>query len=174
MSQTGGNLTRPAWSKSARHPTVSGWSSKSLFNKCVSCYVVSDCDFTDYSPPGSSVHGILQARILEWAAVPSPGRLPNPGIKTGSPTWQADSLPSEPSGNPLVGRLPNPGIKTGSPTWQADSLPSEPSGNPLVGRLPNPGIKTGSPTWQADSLPSEPSGNPLVYQTVTCFHVSFM
>ena len=28
------------------------------------------CDPTDYSPPGSSVRGILQARILEWAAVP--------------------------------------------------------------------------------------------------------
>ena len=28
------------------------------------------CDPTDYSPPGSSVHGILQARILEWVAIP--------------------------------------------------------------------------------------------------------
>ena len=28
------------------------------------------CDLTDYSPPGSSVHGILQARILEWVAFP--------------------------------------------------------------------------------------------------------
>ena len=28
------------------------------------------CDTTDYSPPGSPVHGILQARILEWVAVP--------------------------------------------------------------------------------------------------------
>ena len=27
------------------------------------------CDPTDYSPPGSSVHGILQARILEWVAI---------------------------------------------------------------------------------------------------------
>ena len=27
------------------------------------------CDLMDCSPPGSSVHGILQARILEWAAV---------------------------------------------------------------------------------------------------------
>ena len=27
----------------------------------------------DYSPPGSSVHGILQARILEWVVIPSPG-----------------------------------------------------------------------------------------------------
>ena len=33
------------------------------------------------SPTGSSVHGILQARILEWAAFPSPGDLPNPGIE---------------------------------------------------------------------------------------------
>jgi len=32
----------------------------------------------DYSPPGSSVHGILQAR-LEWAAIP--GKLPDPGIE---------------------------------------------------------------------------------------------
>ena len=29
------------------------------------------CNFMDYSPPGSSVHGILQARILEWVAMPS-------------------------------------------------------------------------------------------------------
>ena len=29
------------------------------------------CDPIDYSSPGSSVHGILQARILEWVAIPS-------------------------------------------------------------------------------------------------------
>ena len=29
------------------------------------------CDLMDCSPPGSSVHGILQARILQWAAIPS-------------------------------------------------------------------------------------------------------
>ena len=28
------------------------------------------CDPMDYSPPGSSVHGILQARILEWVVMP--------------------------------------------------------------------------------------------------------
>ena len=32
--------------------------------------VMSDCDPRDCSPPGSSVHGILQARILKWAAIP--------------------------------------------------------------------------------------------------------
>ena len=51
----------------------------------------------DCSPPGSSVHGIFQARILEWVAISSPGDLPNPGIKPKSLTLQADSLPSEPS-----------------------------------------------------------------------------
>ena len=35
----------------------------------------------DCSPPGSSVHGILQTRILEWVAMPPPGDLPNPGIE---------------------------------------------------------------------------------------------
>ena len=40
------------------------------------------CNHMDYSPPGSSAHGISQARILEWAAFfPSPGDLPNPGIE---------------------------------------------------------------------------------------------
>ena len=29
------------------------------------------CNPMDYGPPGSSVHGILQARILEWVAMPS-------------------------------------------------------------------------------------------------------
>ena len=28
------------------------------------------CDLMDYSPPGSSDHGILQARVLEWVAIP--------------------------------------------------------------------------------------------------------
>ena len=48
------------------------------------------CNFADYT-----VHGILQARILEWVAFPSPGDLPNPGIEPGSPALQADSLPTE-------------------------------------------------------------------------------
>ena len=53
-------------------------------------------DPLDSSPPCSSVHGILQARILEWLQFPSPGDLPNPQIKLRSPALQADSLLSEP------------------------------------------------------------------------------
>ena len=47
-------------------------------------------------------HGILQARILEWVAFPSPGDLPNPGIEPRSPTLQVDSLPAEPPGKPAL------------------------------------------------------------------------
>ena len=51
----------------------------------------------DCSPPGPSVHGILQARILSF---PSPGNLPHPGIEPRSPKLQADALTSEPLGKP--------------------------------------------------------------------------
>ena len=36
------------------------------------------CDLMDYSPPGSSVHGILQARTLEWVAIPFSRGSPQP------------------------------------------------------------------------------------------------
>ena len=38
--------------------------------------------FMDCSPPGSSVLGILQARILEWVAISSAGDLPDPGTES--------------------------------------------------------------------------------------------
>jgi len=43
----------------------------------------------DCSPPGSSVHGILQERILEWVAYPPPGVIPDPGIERASFTSPA-------------------------------------------------------------------------------------
>ena len=54
----------------------------------------------DCSLPGSSAHGISQARILEWVAISSFRDLPNPAIESGSPTLRADSLSSEPPGKP--------------------------------------------------------------------------
>ena len=61
------------------------------------------CNPKDCRPPGSSTHGILQARILEWAAMLPPGDHPYPGIElaflmppalagrflTTSATWEA-------------------------------------------------------------------------------------
>ena len=52
------------------------------------------CHLMDYT-----VHGILQARILQWVAFPSPGDLPNPGMEPSSLTLQTDSLPAESQGN---------------------------------------------------------------------------
>ena len=54
----------------------------------------------DCSPPGSSVHGILQERILEWVAISFSRGSSQPRIKPGSPSLQADALPSEPPGEP--------------------------------------------------------------------------
>ena len=56
------------------------------------------CDLVDYSLPGSSVHVILQARILEWLPFPSPEDLADPGVKPGSSALEADTLTSEPPG----------------------------------------------------------------------------
>ena len=61
------------------------------------------CDPLDFSLPGSSVHGILQARILEWLPFPSPGDLPDPGIEPLSLNYPA-----------LAG-----GFFTTSATWKA-------------------------------------------------------
>ena len=43
------------------------------------------CDPMDCSPPGSSVHGLFQARILEWVAISFSRDLADPGIESGSP-----------------------------------------------------------------------------------------
>ena len=76
------------------------------------CHLVSHlcltlCDPMDYSTPGSSVHGISQARILEYSdqsrilkPFPSPGDLPNPGIEPTSPVLVGGFFTTEPSGKP--------------------------------------------------------------------------
>ena len=70
---------------------------------CVSAKLLQSCltlcDPMDCSPPGLSVHGILQARVLEWVAIfLLQGDLPHPGIEPRSPAFQADALTSEPPG----------------------------------------------------------------------------
>ena len=52
----------------------------------------------DCSPPGSPVHGILQATGV--GCFPSPGSLPDLGMEPRSPALQADSLPTELGGKP--------------------------------------------------------------------------
>ena len=71
--------------------------------------VVKSCltlgDTMDCSLPGSSVHGISQAKILEWVAISSPRDVPNPGIGPVLPDhllhWQVDSPPLSHQGRPM-------------------------------------------------------------------------
>ena len=81
----------------------------SNFSACVCAKLLQLCPTLhnpmDSSPPGFSVHGILQARILEWVACPPPGDLPDAGVEPVSPVapaLQADSLPLSYQGNPKV------------------------------------------------------------------------
>ena len=71
------------------------------------------CDPMSCSPPGSSFHGILQVRILQWVAFPPPGDLPDPGIKPTSsvapapPALAGRFFTTEPPGSLtlMLGRL---------------------------------------------------------------------
>ena len=56
----------------------------------------------DCSPPDSSVHGILQARILHWVAIP---------FSRGSSQLRNQTQVSLIAGNCLPAELPNPGIE---------------------------------------------------------------
>ena len=65
---------------------------------CLTLFYPLDC-----SHPGSSVHRILEARIVEWVAIPFSRDLPNPGIESGSLALQVDSFLSGPPGKPGKG-----------------------------------------------------------------------
>ena len=58
------------------------------------------CTPMDSSLPGSSVHGILQARTMEWVVISFFRGLPDPGTEGVSPALEADSLRSQPPGKP--------------------------------------------------------------------------
>ena len=61
------------------------------------------CNAMDYSLPGSSVHGIFQARILEWVAISSSGDLPSPGTEPASPALAGGYFSTESLGKPSSG-----------------------------------------------------------------------
>ena len=74
---------------------------------CWVSFIVSEYDeYTNivssifYSPPGSSAHGLFQARILKWVAMPFSKRSSQPRGRTRSPTLQADSSLLEAPGKP--------------------------------------------------------------------------
>ena len=72
---------------------------------CLQCTVLVGvsttlCDPMDCSLPGSSIDGILLARILEWVAMPAFRGFPDAGIEPVSPALQANSLPLSHQGSP--------------------------------------------------------------------------
>ena len=83
------------------------------------------CNSVDHSPPGSSVHGILQARILEWVPFPPPGVFPAQGSSRGLLCllhWQAGSLSQLLYATPLL--MPTSAVwRVSSWFYQAVKLP---------------------------------------------------
>ena len=72
-------------------------------------------------PMDYTVHGIFQARILEWVAFPFSGDLPDLGIEPTSPALQMDSLPAEPPGK--LRRSPKGHCLAGPQTELGTGLP---------------------------------------------------
>ena len=103
-------------------------------SKRVRCSVVSNSLWAcGLSLPGSSVHGISQARILEWVAVPFSRGSSRPKVKLRSPSLLADSTLSEPRGTQAV--LQGLFLTRASHArllcllrWQTHSLPLVPPG----------------------------------------------
>ena len=150
------------------------------------------CDPKDCSPPGSSVHGLLQARILEWVAMPSSRDTPLMEVKviqscltlcdpmddTVHGILQARilewlALPfsrrsSQPKDRTLVSHIAGRFFtswanREGQEYWSGYPIPS-----PVD--LPNPGIEPGSPALQVDSLPTKLWGKPD--HTPKCPHIN--
>ena len=102
------------------------------------------CDPTDCRPPGSSVHGILQATLLEWLAIPFSRGSSQPATEPRSLALQADSLPSSPQGSPPTPML-NPNCpstlcsqkqsKVSSSFWRGESSSMQIWGSPFCVRL---------------------------------------
>ena len=86
------------------------------------------CNPIGYSLPGSSIHGISQARILEWVAFLSPGDLPDSGIKTTFLALAGRFFTVEPPGKPLENSTELCMRKFSSQTHQVDHDPASPLG----------------------------------------------
>ena len=79
---------------------ISGKPASNLTVSPMQAYSVMSDYLQPFGPQGSSVHGVLQARILEWVDISSSWDLPSPGIEPASAagSLQVSSLPSEPPG----------------------------------------------------------------------------
>ena len=134
----------------------------------------------DCSLPGSSVHGILQARILEWVAMPSSRDLEAKGSNPGLPQCRQILYCLSHQGSPILEWVAKPSSKGSSQPrdrtqvsciaggfftiWATRQVHEYQSGYPVSspGDLTNPGTKAGPPALQVDTLPAELPGKPLI------------
>ena len=136
---------------------------------------MSDC-LWPHGLSGSSVHRVLQARKLEWVAIPFSRGFSQPRDQTRVSctaggfftSWATREAQEYWSGWPIPspGDLPDPGIEPGSPTLQADSLPTELSGKPGI-RAPDI-LAQNSPFSNAGQMP--PRWLALSYQ-ISSLHI---
>ena len=99
------------------------WSQESESEVAQSCPPL--CDPMDCSLPGSSLHGILQARVLEWVAIfLLQGIFLNQGLNPGLPHCrQTDALPSEPPGKLM--QVKKQQLKQDMEQWTGSKLGKE-------------------------------------------------
>ena len=108
------------------------------------------CDPMDWSPPGSSVHGILQERILEWVAILFSS------VAQSCPTL-CDPVNCSTPGLPVHHQLPE--FTQTHVHWVGGAIqPSHPLSSPSPPAILLSRIKPRSPVLQVDSLQSEPPG----------------
>ena len=91
--QKSDQLSDERWARTAGHSDMGSDPRIQLAEECIHAKLLqlclTLCDPMDCSPPGSSVHGILQARNWSGLPFPTPGDLPNPGIEPVSLTFPA-------------------------------------------------------------------------------------
>ena len=107
------------------------------------------CNAMDCILPGSSVHGIFRAKILERTAMPSPGALSKPGTEPVSPALTTDSLPAE-SPEPL----PNSKKHGGCGGSVAKSCPALPTAWTVVRQAPLSKVFPRQESWRGLPFPS--------------------
>ena len=127
----------------------------------------------DYHLPDSLVHGILQARILEWVAIFFPRNLFHPGTEPKSLMSPAVAGGFFTTSATIVKAKSLSRVRLFVTPWTVAYQASQSmefsrqeywSGLPFPspGDLPNPGIEPGSPTLQANALPFELPGKPTI------------
>ena len=147
------------------------------------------CDRMDSSPPGSSIHGHFQARILDWVWFPSPGNLLGPGIKLVTPAltggWSSTEPPGKPREDTIAAAQFPCCVWLSVATWTVthwaplsmgiarqehwNGLPF-----PSLEDLPKSGIEPASPSLTGQFFNTEPTGMPRRTCMESFFNFNFI